>query len=335
MPSIRRLARALTWGAVIVASFTGCCLFCDDTRYNAQRTEVKSWSVSSAPRIFVDLFDGDISIVQGANDVVRGVFLSLATTKRSQSASVTALDAIQISTTQEGDSIRITTRSDAAVQAHLSTNLELRVPKGARLELLTADGHIFIGQYWGGPNGAYLTKSPVVLGSVKAKALGGIGDAQIDVDIATPAPRLEALPRAIALDLECRHGSIAIKGDNLLVNARAPGETIITTTEEDEGPGTYETEAAGSITFSGTLAEGFHSLQASSHITVRVPRDASFRVDASTADGIVTSDFPVREEGERIPTRLFGSVGDSPKVFLRLRNRGGPIRIENVPDRHP
>ena len=92
-----------------------------------------------------------------------------------------------------------------------------------------------------------------------------------------------------------------------------------------------ETKSAGSIIFSGTLAEGLHSIQGSDHIKVRLPKAAKFRVDASTTGGVITSDFPVKEEGERTPTRLIGLIDDEQKTFLRLRNRGGPILIEQEP----
>lgn len=306
----------------------------DDMYYRAQIREELSWTAGPSPRIVVELSDGNISVVQSVGETVTSVLDRFAVAELSQSAAAAAASAIQVSTTQNGDTIRITIRPDPKVRAcQLWANLELRVPNGAKLDLLTENGQIFVGQYKGGPNGAQLTTSPVVVGSVKAKTLerSGTSRPQIYVDIATRPPVPGAPSRAITLDLESRHGSIAIKGEDLIIDAKAPGETIVRTHETDHGLNTSETKMAGSITFSGSLAEGLHSFQASDHISVRIQRDARLRVDAITTHGVISSDFPVKEGGEREPTRLIGQVGDDPKIFLKLRNRGGNVLIEKQP----
>ncbi len=56
----------------------------------------------------------------------------------------------------------------------VKTDVELCVPPGASLDLLTGHGYVHIGQYLGGPHGSQGTSRPVALKSVRARDLGDV-----------------------------------------------------------------------------------------------------------------------------------------------------------------
>ena len=192
-------------------------------------------------------------------------------------------------------------------------DVELRVPPGASLFLLTGHGYVHIGQCLGGPNGNAWTSSPVALKFVKARDLGGVFigmEAEILSNSSSPVT---------VLDLESRSGSIRIKGDNVLIKAKADG---------------------GGIEYTGRLAPGMHSFvtgpfaphadggwRLEKGIRLVVPTDMAFEVDAVSARDEVLSGFPLTSTAPRNPSVLTGAVGGDPKVNMNLRSDDGPIEI--------
>lgn len=61
-------------------------------------------------------------------------------------------------------------------------------------------------------------------------------------------------------------------------------------------------------------------------ITLRLPEDASFELDASTSSGSIHSDFPIQVNSQS-NRQLRGTVGDG-KVPIELRVSSGSIKIE-------
>jgi hypothetical protein len=80
--------------------------------------------------------------------------------------------------------------------------------------------------------------------------------------------------------------------------------------------------------FRGTLADGKHSLTTQNgRVSMTLPQDARFRVNAQTSNGTIVDDFSsgkVKGKGVR---RLENSVGDNPQVSIELRTHNGSIEI--------
>jgi hypothetical protein len=123
----------------------------------------------------------------------------------------------------------------------------------------------------------------------------------------------------IDVDLKSRYGSIRIKGNNLLIKAKADG---------------------GGVEYTGRLASGFHSFATGSFaehadedgrhargIRFVLPPDMAFKVDAVSARDQVKSAFPLTSEPPRKPGVLTGTVGAEPKVRMDLRSDDGTIEI--------
>jgi hypothetical protein len=286
---------------------------CDDSFDPAVRSITKTWDAGPAPKVHVDLFAGYIDVVQSTDGEVSAVITTSGVFKNSQGGPDAALNGIAISATHEGDTIHIGATNPCNLYAiHLRTDVSLRVPPGASLDLLTGQGFFHIGQCLGGPNGNQWTSAPVALKSLRAMGSGGWFTGTEAEILSNP------LSPATVLDLESRWGPIRIKGDNLLVKANVEG--------------------AG-IEYTGWLAPGTHSfvtrpiaghVDAVRGIRLVVPTAMAFEVDAVSARDQVRVGFPLTSTAPRNPGVVTGRVGADPRVKLDLRSEDGPIEI--LPD---
>jgi len=84
----------------------------------------------------------------------------------------------------------------------------------------------------------------------------------------------------------------------------------------------------GEIVFEGSLAEGNHTFETSNGgIEITLPAEARFRIDASTSNGKVSTDFPVTMTGTQDDNTLRGTVGESASVSIRAATSNGRIEI--------
>lgn len=119
----------------------------DDSYYPAEKKMSKTWNAGRAPNVSVDLFAGYINVVQSIDDRVSAVFSTTAAFKHSQAGANAAVNGILISNDHEGGTIRIRATNPRNLRAlHPRTDVELRVPPGASLDLLTGHGYIHIGR---------------------------------------------------------------------------------------------------------------------------------------------------------------------------------------------
>jgi hypothetical protein len=84
----------------------------------------------------------------------------------------------------------------------------------------------------------------------------------------------------------------------------------------------------GRISFRGSLAEGDHRFDTSNgSIDITLPSDARFRIDASTSNGDVSTEFPVTVSGSLDDNELRGTVGENPSVSIIATSSNGSIDI--------
>jgi hypothetical protein len=157
--------------------------------------------------------------------------------------------------------------------------------------------------------------SPVTLASLKA-TISSQAYREFDVLIRHPNPTV-AGAKPIPLDLESTSGSIAIRGDGVLIDARAPGGD--------------PTLRRASIVYGGRPAPGIHSIRASDGIALELPADLRFEVDAEAPLGSVSCAFPIGDPQTGRPARLKGSTGADPDVTFKLSTSNNAIEIRKRP----
>jgi hypothetical protein len=80
--------------------------FFHDDPFHAFGSVKRVWTSGPAPSITVDLFEGGITVVPGADGVITADIVTGASTKWSQSAANEALEAISLGLNQRGDFLR-------------------------------------------------------------------------------------------------------------------------------------------------------------------------------------------------------------------------------------
>jgi DUF4097 and DUF4098 domain-containing protein YvlB len=174
-------------------------------------------------------------------------------------------------------------------------DVQLEVPPGTVLDLHTSNGKIAaIGD----------------VGNVNASSSNG----KIDVEGSKGKLKLHSTNGAITvvggagkIDVETSNGAIDVKAARALVDARTSN---------------------GSIHFEGNLAEGDNTFRSSNgKITLLLPSDASFRLEADTSNGKIRSDFlPGTSKGKE-GQHLSGAVGDHPDASITAKTSNSSIEI--------
>jgi DUF4097 and DUF4098 domain-containing protein YvlB len=289
---------------------------CAANRYSAEDSVSRTFSTKTTPRIIVDTFAGTINVVVEGNGPVKA-----KVTKHAGGASQEAADEdlrnVEVSRSETDEVLRMAARAaDLSAFSNRSADVELRVPEGSVLELHTSNGRIDAT----GKSGNILARSSN--GKIAITGCGG----KLDVETSNGDISLEK--GADRVDAKTSNGNIAIKAVRGLVH----GET-----------------SNGSIDFYGELTPGKHSFQTSNgKISLSLPASSSFRVDADTSMGEVTSEFETRidEKSEskkddkkaakkttrkpKVPGKdkqLHGTVGDNPDVSIKIHTSMGSIRI--------
>lgn len=129
---------------VFVLSMLGC----DDEFHGASTAIEKSWAVDSPPTITIDACGGGIWVRRGkANEVKVTVARNSNCKNNSQAIAEDSLRFIDVEMSKEAETVRIVSRrtdNGATVCWSLTTSIEVYVPDGARLNLKTDVGSIWV-----------------------------------------------------------------------------------------------------------------------------------------------------------------------------------------------
>lgn len=164
-----------------------------------------------------------------------------------------------------------------------------------------------------------------------------------------------------AVEAETKSGDIAVNGTSGPVQAKsgfgkvmvdqAPAGAVLQTSSGDirlkaaqgsvkltsgfgqieaevSGASVHATTKSGNVQVRGRLADGGHELRTSfGNVTVTLPADSRFRLDAETKFGRVTTEFGLHRSGTSDDKHLEGTVGEAPNTVLLLRTDSGNIEV--------
>jgi RNA polymerase sigma factor (sigma-70 family) len=261
----------------------------------AKDVVTQSFKTKQAPRIVVELYNGAIEVDANAEG---GVDARVTKEGRGQTeeAAKEALKAVDLRMTQEGDTVRIrATRTDEKDTKHNSgVSAVLKVPPGATLDLQTRNGAVVVN---GGTSPVQVATSN---GSIQTKNSKGT------LDLSTSNGAITVTGATSQVKVKTTNGPVTIKSERSLVTAQTSN---------------------GAVHFQGALGAGVNSLRTSNgSITVSLPADTRFHLDAETSHGRITSDF----KGEKVAgrkLRLSTTVGRDPAITLQLHTSNGGISI--------
>lgn len=123
------------------------------------------------------------------------------------------------------------------------------------------------------------------------------------------------------------NGAIELKGATGALDLRTTNGRVAC--EATDAVVTAET-SNGAIDFRGTLAAGGSTFEtANGAVRVKLPADASFALDAKTSNGKVEApDFGLRPGKGPRSKHLVATVGEDPKVRLKIRTSNGGVKVE-------
>ena len=242
-------------------------------------------------KVRVEMFNGPIEVRAGAAGTIHAV---VETTGAGGSKAEAQSDAARIVVTLDVNTdgtvlLRATYQPNPGSPNNRSASAIVDVPAGAALDLRTYNGPVTTAGITGAI-AAETSNGAVELAGNPAGATVRTSNALVQVE------------GGGTLDLQTSNGRISIRGTGATVRAATSN---------------------GDISFEGTFSTAPQHLDTSNNaITVRLPADASFALDAQTSNGRVTLDgFSIRTTGAASGSSLQGTVGTGgPSVTLRTTN---------------
>ncbi len=282
----------------------------------ASDTVSRSVTVPATSTVDVRTFNGDIDVVPGPDGTVS------AQVKRtgegpSESAALADAQKIDVTLTLQGSTAILTatyTPSPDRITGSRGAAATVTVPAGSSLKLATSNGEIAVRG---------------VSGGVTATTSNGrvtVEDAAAAVSIDATNGEVAVRGQATRVRARTSNGAIRVDGAGGVVDIETTNGAIEVTGGRDVSltAGTSN----GRVAFTGTLAGGTQVLRNSNGpITVTLPADATFGIDASTTNGKVTTAFAVTTTGVASDKELHGTVGQGPAARISATTSNGDVSV--------
>jgi DUF4097 and DUF4098 domain-containing protein YvlB len=231
---------------------------------------------------------------------------------------------------QTGNTIRVGRFADEDAQRHISISYDVTVPAQTSVNARTGSGAVQVGNLRGSVD-ANSGSGGITIGQVAGSVLASTGSGSIEVagaaslDAHSGSGSIRAM--AIGGAVKARTGSggvrIAQSGKGDVEVSSASGEVVVT----GVNGAARVSASSGSIEVEGRPSGPWKIDSSSGGVTLRLPPDASFDLDAQVSSGRIDSAHPVTVSGRIDRQRLQGKVrGGGPLVDVHTSSGG--IRIQ-------
>jgi Putative adhesin len=235
---------------------------------------------------------------------------------------------------QSGGTVRIGHIADEDLRNGVSISYTLRVPAATTLNARTGSGAIHVegvdGRVDANAGSGSLTlrnigggvRASTGSGEVTAEAVRGslhatTGSGRIQGSGVTGA--ITATTGSGSIDVEqTGSGNVEISTGSGSVRARGVRGVL------------EATSSSGDVDVQGEPLGDWRLSSSSGSITIAMPSNAGFEVDASTSSGRISTDFPVTVSGTIDRRSLRGSTKDGSGRLLRVRTASGSISIRRM-----
>ncbi|CAN5456687.1 hypothetical protein BH10PLA2_BH10PLA2_33520 [soil metagenome] len=290
--------------APVMLLIAGCGPFKLSNRFSAVETVLKNYSVSGKQQIIADTFNGSIDILTGPSDKV-DVKVTKRTGGPSQAEADDDLDNIEVAFEQVDNKVTVHVRSiNPKPFIERGAAVEIQVPEGSTLELHSTNGKI---------------NATGILGDITARSSNG--------GIQTQSTQGN-------LDLQTTNGSVKVEGGVGKVIAKSSNGSIDIATDK----AVVDVQSSnGRIAYRGKLIAGDHKLNTNnSSVTVRLPDDAGFKLEARTSNGRISNEFSgegdsstTGKKKKQSKSQLSGVFGKQPSsAVLDIHTSNGNIEIK-------
>ena len=276
----------------------------------------KSYPVSGHPEVRVNTDNGSVHIITADTQQVE---FRVKTTGSAWGFGFG--DRQHIESKQDGNVVELTAHQGALYVIGFSsrhTDIEVRMPKSADLELHTGDGSIDMDSMEGNVR-ATTSDGRVNIAQINGKIEVNSSDGAIVARALKGHVKLSTSNgsiRATELDGECNvsssDGSVTVEGrfDSLNVHS-------------SDGSVTTRIAAGSAMTSSWEVSSSDGSVE------VALPPDFKASLDASTGDGHITLDLPVQVQGEVSKSHVHGTLNGGGPSF-RIHTSDGSVRLSSL-----
>ncbi len=281
-------------------------------------------AVSDAGNITIRTAPGSTVVVNGRVQPRRGRLLP--THAAAQVEQVAANPPV----TQDGNTIRIARIADEAVRRAIVVSYEITVPARTAVSARAGSGNVVV-------EGTQLaTQARTGSGNITVRNLGG------DADLATGSGDIEVA--RVAGSVKAGTGSGGLRASGIgrglrastgsgEIQAELSGRGDVHATTGSGGirlagvvGGLSASTGSGDVTVNGTPTDEWKISTASGSVSVQVPQDAGFTLDARTASGSFDVHVPL-SEGRTDRRRVQGVVrGGGPTLALSTASGGIVVR---------
>jgi Toastrack DUF4097 len=265
--------------------------------FTAKDVVSKSFPVTGTPKVVLDTFNGYIDVMVTDEKTV-GAEITRKAGGMSQEAAQADLKNIQVTATQEGDTIKIAAKNlDPSPFSNRGATIDIHVPVGSVLALTTSNGRIHcIG----------------LAGDIEAESSNGA----IEVKGSRGTVKAETANGSIKVDGGV--GQLDLRTSNGTIRAACPKPVKVAGRTSN-----------GNVEFQGALAEGDQVFETSNgSIHLQLPADQQFAIDASTSRGRVTSEFALAATSHKGKSHLAGVTGENPGTTIRAETSNGSVEIK-------
>jgi len=231
---------------------------------------------------------------------------------------------------QTGNRIRVGWFADEDLGRRVSISYEVTVPADTSLNASTGSGGIEVGDLKGRAE-VKSGSGSITVGRVGGPVTASTGSGGIDVaaaaslDARSGSGSISA--SAIGGPAKASTGSggvrVAQTGKGEVAVSSSSGEVVVTGVD---GPATVSA-SSGSIVVEGRPAGPWNIHSSSGGVTLRLPPDAAFDLDARASSGSIKSEHPITMTGTIDRHRLHGKVRGG-GALVEVRSSSGGIRIQ-------
>jgi DUF4097 and DUF4098 domain-containing protein YvlB len=255
----------------------------------------KKFTVTGTAEVRLDAMDGNVRVTGTDSKVIEARVTTVGWR--------IAEDEVRVIDRQTGDRIEIEVkvpRWQGGWTGRRSIDIELSVPRNAKLDLHTGDGNI---------------SAPSLAGPAQFRTGDGnitVSGARGDIDVHTGDGNITATQLDGALDADTGDGNLVVDGRFDSLNLRT-------------GDGNIEASARP-----GSQMKSLWNIRSGDgSVTLRLPDGFGAELDVHTGDGRISLEFPVTVSGKLSESAIRGKMNQGGSV-LTIRTGDGPIRIEKL-----
>lgn len=302
-----------------------------------EETLNKRFAVQPGGKLIVDVEFGAIEVGTNAtSEVTADVWRKI--TRRNKADEEDYLREHPVTFTQDGNNVTIRSRSEKRNSLWNGRNRAegkyiIRVPAQFAAQLKTSGGGIEVndltGEVKSDTSGGGL-KFARLHGPLNGGTSGGgirVTDCEGALKVNTSGGGIEVSGGSGSLDGDTSGGPVTVKNFKGPAKVGTSGGGI--TIEKVTGSVKGDTSGGGITAVLTSPVEEVDLSTSGGGVTLRVPENAAFNLDAETSGGSVSSDLPVTVVGKLTSNRIKGAVNGGGKTVM-LRSSGGGIHVKKL-----